>query len=54
MILVSPGPKSWYFSDVQLKNTPSVQSGDLCLETDHAYRRELASFIQNMGQSLKL
>merc|ERR1711963_439094 len=45
------GPKRWYFSESQLRNTPTVRGG-LALEKELSYRQQAANFIQDMGQLL--
>ena len=47
------GPKRWYFTEIQLKNTPTVRNG-LTLEKELSYRQQAANFIQDMGQRLEV
>merc|ERR1711963_448259 len=47
------GPKRWYFSESQLRNTPTVRGG-LALEKELSYRQQAANFIQDMGQRLEV
>merc|ERR1712012_1386674 len=48
----SMASKRWYFPEENLKNTPSVRTGQITLEKELSYRQQAANFIQDMGQRL--
>ena len=50
----SMASKRWYFPEENLKNTPSVRTGQITLEKELSYRQQAANFIQDMGQRLEV
>merc|ERR1712012_361684 len=50
----SMASKRWYFPEENLKNTPSVRTGQITLEKELSYRQQAANFIQDMGQRLQV
>ena len=48
------GKSRWHFSEIQLKHTPSVRTGQINLEKELSYRQQAANFIQDMGQRLEV
>jgi len=50
----SMASKRWYFPEDNLRNTPSVRTGQITLEKELSYRQQAANFIQDMGQRLEV
>merc|ERR1712038_1670278 len=48
------GKSRWHFPEENLKNTPSVRTGQINLEKELSYRQQAANFIQDMGQRLQV
>ena len=47
------GRNRWYFSDEDLKKSPSRKCG-VSAEKEESYRQQAANFIQDMGQRLQV